>query len=122
MEVQIASILSPLVLAAGLAGGAAMADLGIVSTVVWGCRSDLENGKLVKVLADWDTELVELHAVFPAGRAAKAAAHAFIVHLAQALAHHRGGRGVEATTGSSAFTHSPERPTKARGVAHRSQK
>jgi DNA-binding transcriptional LysR family regulator len=64
---------------------AALAGLGIVSTVVWGCRSDLESGNLVPVLADWNTDLVELHAVFPAGRAAKAAARIFIDHLAQAL-------------------------------------
>jgi DNA-binding transcriptional LysR family regulator len=31
---------------------AAIAGLGIVSTVVWGCRTDLENGNLVHVLAD----------------------------------------------------------------------
>ena len=64
---------------------AALAGLGIVSTVLWGCRSDLESGDLVPVLADWNTDLVELHAVFPAGRAAKAAARIFIDHLAQAL-------------------------------------
>jgi DNA-binding transcriptional LysR family regulator len=64
---------------------AAIAGLGIVSTVVWGCRSDLLSGNLVRVLADWNTELVELHAVFPAGRAAKAAARLFADHLARAL-------------------------------------
>lgn len=64
---------------------AALAGLGVVSTVVWGCRSDLGNGNLVHVLADWNTELVELHAVFPAGRAAKPAARIFADHLAHAL-------------------------------------
>jgi DNA-binding transcriptional LysR family regulator len=64
---------------------AAIAGLGIVSTVIWGCRSDLENGRLVRVLADWNAELVELHAVFPAARAAKAAARIFADDLAQAL-------------------------------------
>ena len=68
---------------------AALAGLGIVSTVVWGCRSDLESGNLVHVLADWNTERVELHAVFPAGRAAKAAARAFTDHLAHALGNRR---------------------------------
>jgi DNA-binding transcriptional LysR family regulator len=68
---------------------AALAGMGIVSTVVWGCRSDLENGNLVRVLADWNTELVELHAVFPAGRAAKAAARLFADHLAHALGKRR---------------------------------
>ena len=64
---------------------AAIAGLGIVSTVVWGCRTDLENGNLVHVLTDWNTELVELHAVFPAGRAAKAAARTFADYLARVL-------------------------------------
>ena len=78
---------------------AAVAGLGIVSTVVWGCRSDLESGNLVRVLADWNTERVELHAVFPAGRAAKAAARLFTDHLAQALGNKR------------PFTRAPARPT-----------
>jgi DNA-binding transcriptional LysR family regulator len=78
---------------------AALAGMGIVSTVVWGCRSDLENGNLVHVLADWNTELVELHAVFPAGRAAKAAARIFADHLAHALGKKRTVR------------RAPERPT-----------
>jgi DNA-binding transcriptional LysR family regulator len=64
---------------------AAIAGLGIVSTVLWGCRADFESGALVQVLVDWNTEAVELHAVFPAGRAAKPAARAFAEHLVHSL-------------------------------------
>lgn len=74
---------------------AAIAGLGIVSTVLWGCRTDLESGTLVRVLADWNTELVELHAVFPAGRTAKASARAFADYLAQALGKYRGKHAKE---------------------------
>lgn len=59
----------------------AVRGMGIVSTVLWGCRRELEEGRLVQLLTDWKTETVELHAVFPAGRAAKPAARAFVDHL-----------------------------------------
>lgn len=64
---------------------AAVAGLGIVSTSYWGCRGELESNALVQLLTDWKTELVELHAVFPAGRAAKPAARSFVEHLAESL-------------------------------------
>ena len=70
---------------------AAAAGLGIVSTVFWGCRAELEEGTLVQVLPEWKTELVELHAVFAAGRAAKPAARAFIDYLVAMLAERRPG-------------------------------
>jgi DNA-binding transcriptional LysR family regulator len=81
---------------------AAIAGLGIVSTVLWGCRADFESGALVQVLADWDTESVELHAVFPAGRASKPAARAFAEHLAHTLGKRRRAPGSEAPPFSSA--------------------
>jgi len=68
---------------------AAAAGLGIVSTVFWGCRAELEEGALVQLLPEWKTELVELHAVFAAGRAAKPAARAFVDHLVAMLAGRR---------------------------------
>ncbi len=60
---------------------AALAGLGIVSNVIWGCRAELASGTLVRVLADWQMEVVELNAVFPAGRATKSSARAFATHL-----------------------------------------
>lgn len=68
---------------------AAVAGIGIVATVLWGCRAELGNGSLVRLLADWETELVELHAVFPAGRATKTSARAFVDHLIEWLAQRR---------------------------------
>lgn len=56
---------------------AAVAGLGIVSMSVGAARKEVEDGSLVRVLADWDMGDIELHAVFPAGRAAKPSARAF---------------------------------------------
>ncbi|HEU4665411.1 MAG TPA: LysR family transcriptional regulator [Dokdonella sp.] len=60
---------------------AAVAGLGIVSTALWGCREELAAGTLVALLPDWHTGSVEVHALFPAGRAAKPAARAFADHV-----------------------------------------
>ena len=68
---------------------AAVEGVGLVSTVLWGCRRELERGRLVQLLADWKTEPVPLHAVFAAGRATKPAARAFVDHLAGRLAERR---------------------------------
>lgn len=65
---------------------AAVAGLGIASMTLAGCRRELESGALVRVLADWDLGMVDLHAVFAAGRAAKPSARAFADHLAEDLA------------------------------------
>lgn len=64
---------------------AAVAGLGIVSTGMLGCRTELASGALVPVLADWRLDPVEIHALFPAGRAAKPAARAFADQLARAM-------------------------------------
>jgi DNA-binding transcriptional LysR family regulator len=64
---------------------AAVAGIGIVSTGVWGCRAELENGALVQVLPEWRLQPIEAHAVFAAGRAAKPAARAFTDFLTQAI-------------------------------------
>jgi DNA-binding transcriptional LysR family regulator len=64
---------------------AAVAGLGIVSTGYWGCRNELDAGQLVPVLRPWTLAPSPLYAVFPAGRAATAAARAFIEHLSHGL-------------------------------------
>ncbi|NUU00821.1 LysR family transcriptional regulator [Herbaspirillum robiniae] len=69
-----------------VAVASAVAGLGIVQTSYWGCRDELERGALVRVLPDWDGGSVELHAVFPAGHAAKPAARSFAEHLFAAFA------------------------------------
>ena len=64
---------------------AAVAGLGIASVALWNCRSELASGALVQVLADWQMDPIELHAVFAVGRAAKPSARAFADYLATAL-------------------------------------
>ena len=63
----------------------AVAGLGLAVTSLWGCRAELERGDLEKVMADWTMDPMELHALFPAGRAASPAARAFIDYLASQL-------------------------------------
>ena len=60
---------------------AAVAGLGIASTGVVAARNALSSHKLVRVLADWDVGSVDVHAVFPVGRATKAAARALADHM-----------------------------------------
>ena len=64
---------------------AAIACLGIAATATWGCRAEIERGTLVSVLSGWKMGTVELSALFPAGRATKPAARAFVEYLAAAL-------------------------------------
>jgi DNA-binding transcriptional LysR family regulator len=63
----------------------AMAGLGITITSLWACRAEIERGELVRIMEDWEMAKVELHALFPAGRAASPAARAFIDYLAPQL-------------------------------------
>jgi DNA-binding transcriptional LysR family regulator len=64
---------------------AAVAGLGIVSTSIIALRKELANRSLVRVLPDWQMGSVDVHAVFPSGRAAKAAARALAEHMAEAF-------------------------------------
>lgn len=64
---------------------AAAAGMGVVMASDAAIRRDLDDGSLVQVLADWDMGLVDLHAVFTAGRAAKPSSRALIDYLAEAL-------------------------------------
>ncbi len=63
----------------------AVAGLGITLTSFWGCRAEIERGDLNRIMEDWAMEPVELHALFPPGRAASPAARAFIDYLAPQL-------------------------------------
>ena len=56
---------------------AAVAGLGVVFGSFGACRRELEEGHRTRVLEDWDMEFVELHAVYPGGKAATLAARAF---------------------------------------------
>ena len=64
---------------------AAVAGLGIASTGNIASRKELANRALVRVLPDWQMGSVDVHAVFPSGRAAKAAARALADHMVGAF-------------------------------------
>lgn len=55
---------------------AAIAGLGIAPTGLIASRQELQRGSLIRVLADWQMGSLDVHAIFPSGRAAKAAARA----------------------------------------------
>ena len=65
---------------------AAVAGLGLVSMTIGAARKEIAEGLLVQVLADWNMGEIELHAVFPAGKAAKPAARAFVDYLIEEFA------------------------------------
>src|SRR6266850_1450922 len=64
---------------------AAVAGLGIASTGIIASRKELADRLLVRVLPDWEMGALDVHAVFPSGRAAKAAARALADHMAGAF-------------------------------------
>ena len=63
--------------------GLAAAVARLVSMTVDAARKEISEGLLVSVLADWDMGEVELLAVFPARKAAKPSARAFVDLLPQ---------------------------------------
>jgi DNA-binding transcriptional LysR family regulator len=60
----------------------ACAGLGVTVTATWGVARELAEGRLVRVLGEWGLPPVELHAVFPPGRAIAPAARALVEHVA----------------------------------------
>jgi DNA-binding transcriptional LysR family regulator len=64
---------------------AAVAGLGIASTGSIASRKELVRRRLVRVLPDWRMGSVDVHAVFPSGRATKAAARALADHMVGAF-------------------------------------
>ena len=70
---------------------AAVAGLGLVATTREGCRAELESGRLVELLPEWERGAIDVHAVFDGGRAPKPAAKAFAEFLVEALNPPRGG-------------------------------
>ncbi|MEM9280176.1 MAG: LysR family transcriptional regulator [Pseudomonadota bacterium] len=59
------------------ATASALAGLGIITTSLWGCKTEIENGELVRLLTDWEIGFVEVNAVLAGGRNAKPSARAF---------------------------------------------
>lgn len=67
------------------ATAAAVAGLGLLTIGLWGCRDELASGRLEALLTDWELDPVEVHAVFPAGRAVRPAARALVEYLVEEL-------------------------------------
>lgn len=65
---------------------AALAGMGIVICTSETCAQELEEGKLIRVLEEWDLGDVDLHAVYASGRQAKPAARALTDFLIAELA------------------------------------
>lgn len=64
---------------------AAVAGLGILSTGYWGCRDELADGRLVRVLPGWRLDTIDMYVVLPGGDGATRAARAFADHLVASL-------------------------------------
>jgi DNA-binding transcriptional LysR family regulator len=64
---------------------AAAAGLGITSTSEWACQRELASGSLVRLLTEWKTADIPVHAYFPMGPATRVAARAFVEHLVAEL-------------------------------------
>ena len=63
----------------------AVAGLGIAASSESSAQAELEAGKLVRVLADWDFGSMEVNALFVSGKAIKPAARAFADFLLREL-------------------------------------
>ena len=63
----------------------AKAGLGIALASRWMCRAELDAGELVAILADYQLEGVDLHAVYPGGRRPSLKARALSDYLAVQL-------------------------------------
>jgi DNA-binding transcriptional LysR family regulator len=68
-------------------GATALARVGLGITVssLWGVSRELETGALIVVLPDWTLPPVELHAVYPPGRARSPAARALADFFARTI-------------------------------------
>jgi DNA-binding transcriptional LysR family regulator len=60
---------------------AAVAGLGICSTPMRSIRTELLDGALVELLADWTMPPVNVHAFFPLGRSTRIAARSLVAYL-----------------------------------------
>ncbi|MEM7256463.1 MAG: LysR family transcriptional regulator [Pseudomonadota bacterium] len=67
------------------ATAAALSGLGIVTTSLWGCRAEIDSGRLIQLLPDWEIGNVAVNAVLSGGRNAKPSAKAFTEYLVEAF-------------------------------------
>lgn len=64
---------------------AAVMGLGILMAPLGACLREVQSGELVRLLPEWDAGTVDLNAIFPNGRAAKASARVFVDYLIKLL-------------------------------------
>ncbi len=64
---------------------AAIAGTGIGWIPAFLCDADVRNGRLRRVLPDWEREPAEIYALFPGGRALSPKVHAFVEFLVERL-------------------------------------
>ncbi|WP_420992090.1 LysR family transcriptional regulator [Cupriavidus sp. 30B13] len=64
---------------------ATVAGMGIASIGLWACRRELEEGRLVRLLSDWDMVPTRVYAYYPLGKATRYSARAFIHYLSARL-------------------------------------
>lgn len=81
---------------------AAVAGMGIVISTTGSCARELADGRLVRLLEEWDLGEVELHAVYALGRQAKPAARALTDFLLAELARNPLGICPQAQAGAGA--------------------
>jgi DNA-binding transcriptional LysR family regulator len=84
---EIAAVAKPMALFSDNEGtvAAATAGMGIASIGFWSCRNELGDGRLVRLLPEWETVPTKVYAFFPLGKATRFAARAFIDFLASKL-------------------------------------
>ena len=87
------------------ATASAVAGLGIAASSENSARAELEAGKLVRVLPDWDFGSMEVNALFANGKTIKPAARAFADFLLRELraAEDGSGQGIAVTARHSTF-------------------
>lgn len=64
---------------------AVLADMGLAIASDWMFAPELANGRVARVLEDWELPEVELWAVFPTGRLASAKARAFAAFMEETM-------------------------------------
>lgn len=67
------------------ATAAALAGLGVVTTSYWGCREEIESGRLIQLFPNWEIGHARVHAVLAGGRTAKPSAREFTEFLVKSF-------------------------------------
>jgi len=64
----------------------ALSGLGVARSAIWHFGDDVRNGRLVRLLREYETDAVPIHAVFPVSRRQSARVRAFVDFLSSELA------------------------------------